>query len=113
MGDRVRECIEVCLDCHRVCLETATYLSSSAERVGAEDLRLLFTTAEVCHAGASLLRGPADRTGSAYAMCAELCQRAARYCDAFGDDPRMRSCANACRRCADACHALAAAAAVA
>jgi hypothetical protein len=41
--------------------------------------------------------------------CAELCEHAARYCDAHGDDLPMRTCAEACRRCADACHALAAA----
>jgi hypothetical protein len=107
MIHHVRQCIEASLDCHRVCLETVTYLSTSGKRVESEDLRLLFNTAEVCQTSARLLRG---RSPHAYAECAELCEHAARYCDAFGDDPRMRTCAEACRRCADACHALAAAA---
>jgi hypothetical protein len=108
MIHHVQRCIEASLECHRVCLETVTYLQASGKPVEADDIRLLFNTAEVCQTSASLLRG---RHAQAYAECAEQCEQAARYCDAFGDDPRMRTCAEACRRCADACHALAASAA--
>ncbi len=50
------------------------------------------------------MRRPAGRRDEAYGC---LCERAAAACDAFGDDPTMRACAEACRRCAGAFRAIA------
>ena len=48
---------EACLEAHRVCLETVSYLSTSEKPTGPEDIRLLFNTAEICRMSAGLLRG--------------------------------------------------------
>ena len=103
--------LEACLECHRICLETVSYLSTSEHPVGVEDIRLLFNTAEVCRMSAGLLRGSVATHGNAYAACAELCEQSARYCDRRSEDLRLRACAAACRRCAAACRGLAALAA--
>lgn len=111
MSAQVDDCLEACLECHRICLETVSHLSTGDDQVAAEDIRLLFNTADVCRTNASLLRGGADRHRGASVACAELCEQSARYCDGRGDDPRLRACAVACRRCAAACRGLAALAA--
>ncbi len=100
-----------CLECHRVCLETITYLQASGRPVDPADVRLLFNCAELCRTGASLLRGAADLHARACVACADVCERSAEYCERFPDDPVMRACAEACRRCAAYCHQAAAMAA--
>ncbi len=107
MIESIDDCREACLECHRICLETASYLSTAPQPVDAEDIRLLFNTADVCRASAGLLRGNSDRSGQAYAACAALCEETARYLDLLGDDPRVHRCAEACRRCAAACRGVA------
>jgi hypothetical protein len=97
MNPRVDDCLAACLECHRICLETVSYLTAGEHAVGAEDIRLLFNTAEVCRTHASLLR--------------ELCEQAARFCDGRTGEPRLQACAAACYRCAEACRGIAARAA--
>jgi hypothetical protein len=99
---------EACLEAHRICLETVSYLSTSAEAAGSEDIRLLFNTAEICGMSAGLLRSSAGTLAGAYEACAELCEQSARYCERRSEDARLRDCASACRRCAEACRGLAA-----
>ncbi|HEV8675849.1 MAG TPA: four-helix bundle copper-binding protein [Methylomirabilota bacterium] len=107
----VQECIELCLGCHRVCLETVAYLAAGGQPAEVSHIRLLFNCAEICQTSASLLRGAADLTGRTCVACAEVCERCARYCDGFGADLQLRACADACRRCAAACRRQAALAA--
>jgi hypothetical protein len=111
MTEQTRQCIELCLDCHRICLETVTHLQASGRPVGADAVRLLFNCAEACHLGAGLLRAGGAASGRAWGICADVCAESARYCEEFADNPRMRACAEACRRCAEACHEMAAIAA--
>src|SRR5262245_8011268 len=91
---------EACLEAHRICLETASYLSTpTGNSVGAEDIRLLFNTAELCRMSAGLLRSGPGALSTAYAACAELCELTARYCDSQTEDSRLRRCASACPAC--------------
>ena len=108
MRDSVGAHIELYLDCHRICLETVTYLHTSGRPVAADVIRLLFNCAEACHLGAGLLRADGASAGRAWGICADVCVESAQYCEQFVDDPRMQACADACRRCADAGHRLAA-----
>jgi hypothetical protein len=102
MAARLDEYIRHCLDCHRICLETATHLSAAGGHVSPAAIRLLFNCAELARASAGLLRDAGDGNASAGAACAEVCDRAARLCDSFPGDPQMAVCAAACRRCAEA-----------
>jgi hypothetical protein len=111
MPPQIDHCLRACLDAHRICLETVSYLTTGEQAAGVDDVRLLFNTAEVCRTNASLLRADAERHRGSAAACAELCEQAARYCDGHADDPRLGACADACRRCADACRGIAARAA--
>jgi hypothetical protein len=45
---RVQECIDLCLESHRVCLETAAYLATGGRAAEVGQIRLLFNCAELC-----------------------------------------------------------------
>jgi hypothetical protein len=110
---RVQECIELCLRCHRVCLETAAYLATGDRSAEVAQIRLLFNCAQLCQTSADLLRGGAYLTGRTSAACAEICDWCARACAGLEADSELRACADTCRRCAAACWELAAQAAAA
>jgi hypothetical protein len=101
MSDWTRECLRACLACHEACLRAAAYLQATDAAVA--HVRLLFNTAEIVKTTASLLRGDLDVAEQAGRVCAELCERTARYCERFPDDAAMRACTEACRACAVAC----------
>ncbi|GHG67205.1 four-helix bundle copper-binding protein [Comamonas sp. JC664] len=100
----MRQCIEDCLACHRVCLETLTYcLEQGGEHAEAKHLRLLMDCAEMCQTGASfMLRGSELQTRTCFA-CSEVCARCAESCARLGKDPRMKACADLCARCSGSC----------
>ena len=111
MDDHHAECVRLCRECHEICLQTATHLSTSHPRLEVSQIRLLFSCAELCQMSAGLLQGGAHPVGRAAVACADLCDRCARLCDELDDDPAVRACAQACRHCAEACRSLAALAA--
>jgi hypothetical protein len=110
METPVQECIRLCLECHRECLEAVSRLSTQAPSAEVAHIRLLFGCAELCRTSAGLLRAGADVSGGTAAACAELCERSAELCEALGGSA-MAACAAACRQCADACRQQAALAA--
>ncbi|WP_426757054.1 four-helix bundle copper-binding protein [Myxococcus sp. Y35] len=100
----MRQCIEDCLSCHRVCVETLTYcLGKGGKHTEAKHLRLLMDCAEICQTSANfMLRGSELHTRTCYA-CAEVCGRCAESCASMGDDAVMKACADMCARCAESC----------
>lgn len=104
----LRNCVEQCLDCHRVCLHTINYcLSQGGDHAAAEHIRLLTDCAEICQTSANfMLRGSAlhERT---CAICAEICEDCAQDCERFPEDQEMQACAEICRQCSDACREMA------
>jgi hypothetical protein len=102
METRLQECIRLCLECHRECLEAVSRLSTSAPTMEVAHIQLLFGCAELCRTSAGLLRAGADVSGRTAAACAEVCERSAELCEALGGSA-MTACAEACRLCAEAC----------
>lgn len=100
----MRQCIENCLQCHRVCVETLAYcLQKGGKHAEAKHLRLLMDCAEICQTSANfMLRGSELHTRTCFA-CAEVCERCADACARMGDDATMKACEDMCRRCADSC----------
>jgi hypothetical protein len=100
----MRQCIQNCLDCHRVCLETVAYcLQKGGKHADPKHLRLLMDCAEICQTSANfMLRGSELHTRTCFA-CAEVCERCEASCASMGDDATMKACADACRRCAESC----------
>ncbi|NMO16656.1 four-helix bundle copper-binding protein [Pyxidicoccus fallax] len=100
----MQQCIQACLECHRVCLETVTYcLRKGGKHAEASHIRLLMDCAEICQTSANfLLRGSELHTRTCFA-CAEVCQRCADSCAAMGEDSMMKACEDMCRRCEESC----------
>jgi len=101
-------CIEICLDCHKACLETIPYcLQQGGMHAEANHIRLMMDCAEMCQISANFMLRGSDLHEFTCAACAEICGRCAADCDRMSDDLRMAACAEECRRCADSCRKMA------
>jgi hypothetical protein len=110
MDARMEECVNQCLSCYRVCLETVQHcLKRGGKHAEAEHIRLLLDCVDICHTSADfMLRGSPLHVRTC-AVCAEACERCAESCESMaGDDDTMRRCAEACRACAESCRTMSA-----
>jgi hypothetical protein len=106
----IQQCIDKCLDCYRVCRQTAMNhcLETGGEHVAPDHFRLMISCADLCGTAAGFMLSSSRLYGQVCAACAETCDACASSCDNLGD---MDECVRACRECARSCRALAHAAA--
>jgi hypothetical protein len=106
----IQQCIDKCLDCHRVCRQTAMNhcLETGGEHVAPEHFRLMINCADICATTADFMLSGSRLHGPVCAACAEVCDACASSCANLGD---MDECVSACRECARCCRAIAHAAA--
>ncbi len=102
-----KQYIQDCLDCHRVCQETALYLHAEGSQAAANHVRLLLDCAAICQASADFMASDSDLQGRFCAACAEICPQCAQECEHFEGNVQMKACANACRRCGESCRQMA------
>ncbi|MDM9580491.1 four-helix bundle copper-binding protein [Nostoc sp. GT001] len=108
VNEQMQQCIQNCLDCHSICLNTVTYcLQKGGHHAEPAHIRLLLDCAEICNTSANFMLRASDLHSRTCGVCAELCQRCADECDGMGDDAQMKACAQMCRRCADSCRQMA------
>ena len=104
----LRDGVAECRRCQDACLDTVTHALRRGGRYADEELiGALLDATDVCRTSIDFLRRGSPLRTRTCAVCAEICERAAEACDAFGDDAAMRACAEACRRCAAACRVIA------
>jgi hypothetical protein len=105
----MEQCIENCIRCHRVCLETAArhFRGESTPRLSELLVRLLIDCAEICQTSADFMVRGSELHGETCGACAAVCERCADECDRGGEDPHLAACAEICRRCAESCRAMA------
>jgi len=109
MMDEMRRCIQLCQDCHALCIQTIGHCLKLGGRHAAPDhIRLLMDCAQMCSTTADYMaRGSSlhDRTCS---LCSEICRLCAEGCEQIrGDDQLVKQCAEMCRRCAESCERMA------
>jgi hypothetical protein len=105
----MQSCIEECLECHRICLETAVHcLKMGGKHAAADHITALLDCADICETSANfMLRGSPDHAETCD-VCAVVCDRCAESCEALGkQDDLMRRCAQVCRQCAESCREMA------
>jgi hypothetical protein len=108
MSAAMQQCIDECLSCHRVCVETTQHcLQMGGRHAEASHIRLMLDCAEICQTSANFMLRGSDLHAHTCGVCAEVCQRCAEDCERFGDDQMMMQCAQACRRCAESCRQMA------
>jgi hypothetical protein len=105
----MQACIDECLDCHRLCVETASHcLELGGEHAEASHIRTLLDCAELCATSAGFMLRSSPMHGEVCGACARACDRCAESCEGLGDsDEQMLACADACRRCAESCRRMA------
>ncbi|MCC5668366.1 four-helix bundle copper-binding protein [Nostoc sp. CHAB 5784] len=108
VNPQMQQCIQNCLDCHSICLNTVTYcLQKGGNHAEPAHIRLLLDCAEICNTSTNFMLRASDLHSRTCGVCAELCQRCADECERMGDDTQMKACAQMCRRCADSCRQMA------
>lgn len=101
----LQECINNCLNCHKVCLETIERcLEAGGRHSAAAHIRLLRDCAQICLTSADFMIRMSNFHPQTCGVCADICDRCAADCEqlAEGDD-FMKQCADVCRRCAESC----------
>lgn len=104
MSQNMQKCIQNCLDCHGICLNTVTYcLQQGGMHAEPAHIRLMLDCAEICQTSANFMLRGSELHLSTCGVCAEVCERCATSCEQMGDDAQMKACAEMCRRCAESC----------
>jgi hypothetical protein len=107
--DGLRHCTDLCIDCHRSCLQNVPHcLAKGGAHAQPAHVRLMLDCADICQTSADFMIRESDLHAFTCAACAEVCHRCAEDCLRLGDDPHMAACAEVCRRCAQACREMAA-----
>lgn len=107
-SEDMQECIDECLTCYQVCLETIRHcLSKGGAHAAPEHIRVLEDCAKACETSANFMMRGSKMHGSTCGVCAEACGRCAVACERFPDDAQMKACAEACRECAASCNEMA------
>lgn len=108
MNADMEHCIHNCLDCHRICEETAAYCTEmGGKHAEPMHLRLLRDCAQICITSADFMMRGSDLHPRVCGVCEEACERCAESWERMGDDTQMQECAEICRRCAESCRQMA------
>lgn len=107
-GHEMQSCIDACLQCHRICLQTALNhcLEMGGRHIEPEHYRLMMSCAEICQTSGNFQLGSSRFSAQLCALCAEICDACATDCEQIG---QMDDCVNACRKCAQSCYSMASA----
>ncbi len=100
----MQACINDCIDCQAVCMETMNYcLGMGGRHAEQSHIRLLLDCSEICRITADFMLRGSDFSIRSADLCAEACEKCARSCNRFTADEFMKTCADVCRRCMDSC----------
>ena len=104
-----KDCLELCENCYRVCLQTVIHALQPHDRPFHEShLRLLMDCANICRTCADFLLSGSDFHDCGCRACARICEHCAEFCGERRDDAQMRAGEQACLRCNESCAQLAA-----
>ncbi|HLG65495.1 MAG TPA: four-helix bundle copper-binding protein [Ktedonosporobacter sp.] len=101
LTDQMNDCIQDCLNCHTVCLDTAMRVMQKSGN--ADNVRTLLDCAEICLTSAHFMLRNSPLHTSTCQLCAMICQHCEEMCAQIGEN----DCANACNACANSCQQMA------
>jgi hypothetical protein len=109
LTDQMRWCIDACLHCHRICMETVNHcLTLGGRHADARHIRTLLDCGQICSASADFLLRGSNFHARACGVCAEVCAACVESCLEIGPhDQTMQRCAEVCRECGDSCRKMA------
>jgi hypothetical protein len=105
IATELRQCIQICTECHAACIETTTLcLQLGGPHAEANHLRSLLDCAQLCATSADLMLRQSPLHPQTCGVCAEACRECAQSCEQVGrGDEVMSRCAEVCRRCEESC----------
>ena len=100
------QCIDACLNCHRVCLHHASQhcLEVGGSHVEPKHFRLMLACAQICQTSADIMLLGVEAHRQVCGACAQICDACAESCAKLDD---MQACVDACHQCAEACRQMA------
>ena len=109
MGEEMQRCIQLCQDCHALCIQLIDHCLTVGGRFAAPaHIRILMDCAQLCTVTADFMARASSFHDRTCTLCAELCRRCAESCDQVaGNDQLIKQCAELCRRCAESCDRMA------
>jgi hypothetical protein len=109
MMDDMRRCIQLCQDCHVLCIQMIGHCLQLGGRHAAPDhIRLLTDCAQMCATTADFMARGSSLHDRTCGLCAEICRLCAESCKQLqGDDQLVKQCAEMCRGCAESCERMA------
>lgn len=107
LSQEMQNCIEECLNCHRICLQEAMNhcLETGGKHLEPTHFRLMMNCAEICQTSANFMLSGSQYHKLTCDACAQICEACAQSCEQVGD---MEECVQACRSCAESCRKMAA-----
>lgn len=110
LSREMRQCIDECLRCYAVCVETKAHcISMGGKHAEASHIGALADCAKLCETSANLMLHNSELHGRVCGICADACERCAESCEQVDrNDEVMRRCVEECRRCAESCRRMAA-----
>lgn len=113
LSSDMRECVDLCFECHKVCTETASHvLHGGSKHSESNHLVSLLDCAQICIAHADFMVRRSPNHADLAKACADICKTCADLCEQHADkDGMMQRCAQICRRCEQSCRQMALAAA--
>lgn len=102
----MQHCIDLCKQCHDICLKTALTdcLRVGGKHVEEEHFRLMLNCAEICQTAANFMLSNSALHNLVCATCSEVCNACAASCEQIG---HMDECVQVCRHCAESCEEMA------
>jgi hypothetical protein len=107
VSDEVKECIQDCVDCFKICNETIIRcLVMNGKHSESEHINLLMDCARICNTNSEFMMRNSMYYPQTCGLTADICDECADTCDRFEED-FMKECASVCRRCAESCREMA------
>lgn len=105
MSEDMRRCIQLCQDCHALCIQLIGHCLQLGGRHAAPDhIRLLMDCAQMCTITADYMARGSSLHDRTCGLCAEICRLCAESCERVqGNDQMVKQCVEMCRRCAGSC----------
>ena len=105
MTQEMKQCLEDCLDCYRICTRTRSHcLKMGGKHLEETHLRLLEDCARLCGVSADFMLCGSERSSDLCQACESVCRACAESCEQVdANDDLMMQCADMCRKCAVSC----------
>jgi hypothetical protein len=106
---QLQECIDLCSECHTVCIQTLTdSLEKGEDHIDVERLCLLQDCADICRVSVDFMLRESPQHSHTCRACGEVSALCAEECRKMENDEQMQYCAEICERCAESCRSMAA-----